>query len=83
MSRRVPDQFTTGGDRHNAQKAWLDGYDAAKAAKDAEIKALREFYDAQTEFDGESEDHDLPRWREAGDRLEAARAALTSQRVKP
>ena len=28
--RRVPKQFTSGGDRDNAQKAWLDGYDTAR-----------------------------------------------------
>lgn len=28
-SRFVPEQFSTGSDRHNAPKAWLDGYDTA------------------------------------------------------
>lgn len=27
--RRVPLQFSIGGDKDNAQKAWLDGYDTA------------------------------------------------------
>lgn len=26
---RVPEQFTTGDDKYNAQKAWLDGFDTA------------------------------------------------------
>jgi len=30
--RKVPTQFSEGSDRHNAQKAWLDGFDAAVAA---------------------------------------------------
>jgi hypothetical protein len=30
--RRVPAQFSTGGDKDNAQKAWLDGFDAGVAA---------------------------------------------------
>jgi hypothetical protein len=34
--RRVPDAFSTGADRHNAQKAWLDGYDTAKRGRDGE-----------------------------------------------
>lgn len=29
LIRRVPEQFTTGGDKHNAAKAWLDGFDVA------------------------------------------------------
>jgi len=31
--RRVPEEFSVGSDRHNAQKAWLDGYDAALRAE--------------------------------------------------
>jgi hypothetical protein len=28
-ARKVPDNFVIGSDKHNAAKAWLDGYDAA------------------------------------------------------
>jgi hypothetical protein len=34
-ARKVPPEFTTGGDRYNAGKAWLDGYDAASQRADA------------------------------------------------
>lgn len=33
--RRVPEAFTTGQDRYNAGKAWLDGYDAASSGVSA------------------------------------------------
>jgi hypothetical protein len=33
VPRRVPQQFSTGGDKHNAQKAWLDGYDAGCSSR--------------------------------------------------
>ena len=41
MKRRVPEQFSTGSDRTNAQKAWLNGYDAASREQAEEIERLK------------------------------------------
>lgn len=41
--RRVPEAFTVGSDRHNAQKAWLDGFDTAMNYRDSvELRPLLE-----------------------------------------
>ena len=43
--RRVPESFSRGLDCHNAEKAWLSGYDAGVArvaALEAENQQLRE-----------------------------------------
>lgn len=43
--RRVPEQFTWGGDKHNAGKAWLNGYDTAmtsQASRFAQVEAKLE-----------------------------------------
>lgn len=37
MKRYVPEQYSTGGDRHNAQKAWLAGYDTGISTEAKEL----------------------------------------------
>ena len=75
--RTVPESFSTGGDRHNAAKAWLNGYDTAQrgaapvAAEPPSLVALRnnwQLYRSQTprSFNGEAAD---PRVVEAENRL--------------
>lgn len=46
VKRRVPEQFTNGRDRSNAQKAWLAGYDTARQADAEQIEALTAERDA-------------------------------------
>lgn len=47
MKRVVPAQFTTGGDRDNAAKAWLDGFDTAlRDDAEAQLTTLQAAHDS-------------------------------------
>lgn len=46
IARRVPEQFSIGSDKHNASKAWLDGYDTATAQQADNMAAIAEHHEA-------------------------------------
>ncbi len=67
--RRVPKEFTEGYDRHNAEKAWLHGYDRAIERAEAAERERDEAKRQRNDHDRHRKDSDAA-LRDAQDEIE-------------